>query len=261
MALVQKRSTLKVWGDVIFAIFLREIKSQFNDKFGIAWSVISPVLFIMVMSFARGRLDGGETHSIPTFFFMLYGMILIQFFLGLVGGVSGSINKNKQLFSFRQVQPISAVIAAALFQFLIKIFVVLLLALICYFLHMNIEVSEPISVVIIFLQVWLISISLGILFSIASSFIPELKKIQTLLMRPMFFISGIFFSLQDIPREYWHYLDWNPFLHAVELTRYAAYPSYGNAGVSEFYLSMFTIISVFAALACYHISWKQMISR
>jgi capsular polysaccharide transport system permease protein len=80
-------------------------------------------------------------------------------------------------------------------------------------------------------------------------------------MRPLFFISGIFFSLQDIPEEYWTYLAWNPLLHAVELSRYAAYPGYGNIGVSDFYLDITTIICVFFALACYHIGWKQAISR
>lgn len=260
MALVKKRSTLAVWGDVIFAIFLREIKSSFNDKFGISWAVLSPVLFILMLSLIRGRFDGGETHTIPTFFFMLYGMILIQFFMALVMGISGAIKKNKQLYAFRQVQPISSVIAIAFYQFLIKIFVVLLLAFVCFLLKFDIEVAEPISVIVIFIQVWLISTSIGLLFAIAISFVQEVAKLLSLIMRPMFFISGIFFSLQDIPREYWHYLTWNPFLHAVELTRYAAYPSYGNDGVSEFYLSMFTIVSVFLALACYHISWKKVIS-
>ncbi|WP_418135112.1 ABC transporter permease [Psychromonas sp. GE-S-Ul-11] len=159
------------------------------------------------------------------------------------------------------MQPISSVIAISLFSFLIKIFVVVLLVFISYLLHFDIEVYDPISIIIIFIQVWLISSSIGVLAAILTSFIPEFAKIQAMLMRPMFFISGIFFSLQDIPREYWHYLDWNPFLHAVELTRYAAYPSYGNEGVSQFYLDMFTLCSVFFALACYHISWKQVISR
>ena len=85
MPSVIKRSLFAVWRDVIFAIFIREIKSNFNDKLGIAWSIVSPVAFIFMLSFIRGRLDGGSTHTIPTFWFMAYGMILIQFFLGLIG--------------------------------------------------------------------------------------------------------------------------------------------------------------------------------
>lgn len=261
MASVKKRSTLKVWGDVIFAIFLREIKSKSQDKFGVTWSVLSPVFFIIALSFIRGRMDGGETHTIPTFFFMLYGMILVQFFMGLVSSVSGAIGKNKPLYAFRQVQPISSVIAVASFEFLIKFFVVICLAVICFILKMDIDVYDGVSVILIFFQVWLLSTSIGLILALASSYIPEIKKFQALAMRPMFFISGIFFSLQDIPREYWHYLDWNPLLHAIELTRYAANPSYGHVGVNNFYLNMCTLCSVFLALSCYHISWKQAISR
>ncbi|MEG3755783.1 ABC transporter permease [Psychromonas arctica] len=261
MAFVQKRSTLKVWGDVIFAIFLREIKSQFNDKLGIAWSVVSPVLFILVLSFARGRLDGGQTHSIPTFIFMVYGMLLITFFIAIVPSISNSISKNKPLFAFRQVQPISGVIALAGFQLLMKIAVYIGIFSVCYFIHLDVKIDNLIRVILIFFEVWLISISIGLVLALASCYVPEVKKLQVLAMRPMFFISGVFFSLQDIPEEYWHYLNWNPFLHAVELTRYAAYPSYGNAGVSYFYLDMFTLCSIFFALACYCIGWKQAISR
>ncbi|WOD06143.1 hypothetical protein [Marinomonas sp. GJ51-6] len=80
MAKVHKRSLFALWRDVIFAIFVREIKSKFNDKFGIAWSVISPLIFIFMLSFIRGLIDAGDTHGIPTFWFMVYGMLIVQFF-------------------------------------------------------------------------------------------------------------------------------------------------------------------------------------
>lgn len=261
MAIVRKRSLFIIWRDVIFAIFLREIKSKFNDKLGVAWSVISPVLFIFMLAYIRGRMDGGTTHGIPTFWFMAYGMMLVQFFLGLIGSVSGAIKKNKPLYAFRQVQPISSIIAVAGFELLIKFFVVLAILIIGFYLHIDMTIDDPIEIILIFIRVWLIATSLGILLALAQSYVPEVSKLQSLAMRPIFFISGIFFSLQDIPQQYWPYLTWNPLLHAVELTRYAAYRNYGDAGVSYFFLDASTIICVFFALACYQISWKQAISR
>jgi capsular polysaccharide transport system permease protein len=110
-------------------------------------------------------------------------------------------------------------------------------------------------------QVWLLAVSLGTLLGLARCYVKEVAKLQQIITRPIFFISGIFFSLQDIPKEYWPYLDWNPLLHAVELARYAAYPAYGDIGVSDYYLSSATIVSLFFAMACYHVGWKQAISR
>ena len=40
-------------------------------------------------------------------------------------------------------------------------------------------------------------------------------------MRPMWFISGIFFSLNAVPQKFLPWLSWNPILQAIELSRSA----------------------------------------
>jgi len=261
VTLVRKRSTLKIWGDVIFAIFLRELKSNFSDKFGLSWALVSPMIMVVTMVVIRRPFDGGENHGLSTLSWVIYGVLLIQFFLGVLGSTSNAIQRNKPLYAFRQVQPISSILAIAVFELLVKFFLVVTIGIICFFAHFEIRIDDPLEVILIVFRVWLIAISVGTLFSLASCYVPEFKKLQMIITRPLFFISGIFFSLQDIPKEYWPYLDWNPLLHAVELARFAGSLSYGNTGVSYFYLDSFTLLSVFFALACYHISWKQAISR
>ncbi|WP_282177122.1 ABC transporter permease [Vibrio nereis] len=261
MAKVLKRSRLKIWGDVIFALFIREIRSSFNDKLGLSWAVVNPVAFIFILSFIRGRMDGGETHSMPTFVFMAYGMIVIQMFLSMWSSTSSSIKKSKSLFAFRQVQPISAFLAVALFEVLLKIAVILTIWLIMYFLKMDVVIDDPLELIFCFTQVSLVALSLGILFGLAEQYVQEIAKVKGLIQRPLFFISGVFFSLQDVPREYWAYLNWNPVLHGIELSRQAAYSSYGAVGVSNIYLGASTLVLFSLALFCYQACWKQAISR
>jgi capsular polysaccharide transport system permease protein len=133
--------------------------------------------------------------------------------------------------------------------------------IIMYFMGMDLHISNPLLLLACFLLLWIFAITLGLLFGIAELFVSEIGKVRQLLTRPMFFISGTFFSLQDIPREYWHLLDWNPVLHAIELTRYAVYSTYGSEGVSLQYLSGTVLFFSFFSLAVYHIAWKQAISR
>jgi capsular polysaccharide transport system permease protein len=261
MTTVLKRNKWEIWRDVIFALFVREIRTGFNDKFGIAWAVVQPVAFIFLLSFLRGRIGGAETHTIPTFTFMAIGILLIQSFLLTMGGSAGAIRKNKSLFAFRQVQPISAVIAGALFELLSKAFVVIGIIIIMYFMGMDLHIATPLLLLACFLLLWIFAVALGLLFGIAELFISEIGKVRQLITRPMFFISGVFFSLQDIPREYWYLLDWNPVLHAIELTRYAVYSTYGSEGVSLQYLSGTVLVFSFFSLAVYHVTWKQAISR
>jgi len=261
MTTVTKRGPWTIWKDVIFALFAREIRTGFNDKFGLSWAVVNPIVFIFVLSFIRGRLSGGETHTMPTFTFMAIGILFIQSFLQTMGSAARSINKNKSLFAFRQVQPISAVLACVLFELLVKIFVIMGVVLVMYFMNIEIQISDPLLLLSCFLLLWMLGVALGLLFGIAELFISEIGKIRGLITRPLFFISGVFFSLQDFPKEYWHFLDWNPILHAIELTRYSVYSTYGNEGVSLNYLSGIVLIITFFSLSVYQVSWKQAISR
>lgn len=261
MTTVIKRNKWEIWRDVIFALFAREIRTGFNDKFGLSWAVLNPIIFIFVLSFIRGRLSGGETHTIPTFTFMAIGILLIQGFLQTMNGSAKAIGRNRALYAFRQVQPISAVLAGALFQVLVKIFAIIGIVIIMYFIGIELQMSDPILFLTCFFLLWIFAVALGLLFGIAELFIKEIGKIRDMATRPMFFISGVFFSLKDFPKEYWHFLDWNPILHAIELTRYSVYSSYGSSGVSLGFLSSIVLVFSFFSLAVYHISWKQAISR
>lgn len=261
MTTVLKRNKWEIWRDVIFALFAREIRTGFNDKFGLSWAVLNPIIFIFVLSFIRSKLSGGETHTMPTFTFMAIGILLIQSFLQTMGGSARSISKNKALYAFRQVQPISAVLAGSLFELLIKMFVIVGIIIIMYFMGMDLSISDPFLFLVCFFLLWMFAVSLGLLFGIAELFVKEIGKVRELFTRPLFFISGVFFSLQDFPKEYWRYLDWNPILHAIELTRYSVHSTYGKEGVSLEYLLGTTLVFSFFSLAVYHISWKQAISR
>ncbi|GAB5380453.1 MAG: ABC transporter permease [Aliiglaciecola sp.] len=261
MTTVIKRNKWEIWRDVIFALFAREIRTGFNDKFGLSWAVINPVIFIFVLSFIRGSLGGDESHTIPTFTFMAIGILFIQSFLQTLSASARSLKKNKALFAFRQVQPISAVLAAALFELLVKIFVVVCILILMYFMQMEIRIDDPLLFLACLISLILFAVVVGLLFGIVELFVSEIGKIRELLTRPLFFISGVFFSLQDFPQEYWHYLNWNPILHAIELARFALYNSYGSQGVSFAYLSGIVLVFVFFSLAVYHLFWKQAISR
>jgi capsular polysaccharide transport system permease protein len=261
MTTIIKRNKWEIWRDVIFALFAREIRTGFSDKLGLSWALINPIAFIFLLSFMRGKMEGGETHTVPTFVFMAYGLIFIQTFLQTFSACSGAIKKNKALFAFRQVQPISSVIAAGMFEVLVKIAVILGIFSVMFLMGIPIQINNPILLIYNIILLWWFSMMIGLLFGLLMLYVPELNKLMNLVTRPLFFISCTFFSLQDIPREYWYLLDWNPILHAIELTRYAAYSSYGDEGVSVTYFSMSVLVVTFISLTVYYTYWRQAISR
>lgn len=255
------RHHLNAWKSVLFALFLRELQSKFNDKFGLSWAFAEPFLFIFVMSYGRSLISGNDVHSIPVFLFMFIGFLATMTFTSVLMQVSGSIKRSKPLFAFRQVQPIAPLLVSTIMELAIKLGVIIMGLLGMYLLHLEGQVEDPLLLLFLITNLFVIGFSLALLFAISTSFIPEVEKIKALINRPILFISAVFFSLQDLPRHIWPYFTWNPLLHINELARYACYPSYGDEGVSLMYVQSCSVCLLFLSLACYNITWKQVLSR
>jgi capsular polysaccharide transport system permease protein len=259
--MVTFKEQLYAWRSVVFALFLRELQSKFNDKFGLGWAFLEPFAFIFALSYLRGLISGGDIHSIPLFIFMMIGMVGLQSMTTCLQSVSTSVRRNKPLYAFRQVQPISAIISAGFLEFSVKVVVVGLLCLALFVMNETFIVHDPLLLIFLFLMLWVFSISLGLMFAIAAAFVPEVDKIKSMMTRPLMFISCVFFSLQDLPEEFWPYLTWNPLVHFNELARYACFESYGQKGVSLSFVIEITVGLLFLSLSMYHITWKRVLSR
>jgi len=263
MAVAQQRSTLVLWKDVIFALWIRQLRSKFNDKFGISWLVIQPVIFILLMSLLRGRISGDDVNGIPMFVFMMLGFLPVIQFIQAWGSVSQSLLQDKPLYAFRQVMPIASVITAAMIEMVSNVLVLFLLSVIAVlFISITTKPDDPIGIIIYLMETQIIAYTLGLVTGLCAFFIKEANKIQGLLQRPLLFISGAFFTLSDLPEEVWPYLSWNPILQAVELCRH----SFSNQfplvpAISESYLHVVVLFCLFFSLAVYLVLWKKAISR
>ncbi|MEC7825987.1 MAG: ABC transporter permease [Pseudomonadota bacterium] len=255
------RKQLNVWKSVLFALFLRELQSQFNDKLGLTWAFIEPFIFIVGLAALRSLMKSGDVHTIPVLIFMMIGLISIQSFLTPLGKLSNAFNKNKPLYAFRQVQPIAGLIAAAIIEFSIKVVVIMLGAITLYLSNISSQINDPLLLIALYMCLWLFTFSVSCIVGVVKAYVPEFSKLVNIITRPMFFISCVFFSLQDIPQQYWPYLTWNPLVHIIELSRYACYESYGDSGVSFWYPVSITLTSCFFAISLYHLNWKGILSR
>ena len=81
------------------------------------------------------------------------------------------------------------------------------------------------------------------------------QSVWSILMRPMFLLSGIFFMYDDIPQPFRDYLWWNPIIHITGQMRRAFYPSYVGDYISVSYvlgLSLVLFAMGFALLMRFH---------
>ncbi len=262
----RKRSSLKVLKDVIFALFFRELKTRFGPyRLGLAWAFLEPISFVLIITAVRsiatsGHIFGGQIHTVPIPIFFLLGYVPFQLFSKLLTQSATAINANQGLFNYRQVRPIDAILARTLLEVLTFTSVMLLFMAAFWWFGFNVFIRNPLQFIAVLLLITMFSGGLGMIVCVGQLRFPELGKIIPIITRPLFFISAVFFSLNDIPEQYHHYLLWNPLLHAVELIRNSCYSGFGAEEVSINYLAFVTLVTVFYGLALYRIDWKRMVA-
>jgi capsular polysaccharide transport system permease protein len=263
---IKKRSSLAIQRDVIFALFLRELRVRFGTyKLGICWAFIEPVAFITVLTAIRTagfKSMGAQTdvHGIPFAIFFMLGFMLYSLFQKVSLQASDAINANRQLFAYRQVRVLDAVLARVLLESIIWLSVIVILTLGLMWLGMNIQMVDFLRFLSAVFGLLLVGFGLGVFFCVVKQRVREMEKVLKILMAPMLFISGVFFSLDQVPAKYRGYLDWNPVLHAIELAREAAYGSYSSIGVSMFFLYSCGIALTFLGLATYRLEWRRIVA-
>ena len=121
----RSRNSLEVLKDVIFALFIREIKTRFGAyRLGLVWAFLEPMSFVIVISAIRsissgGSLFGGESHSIPYPIFLMLGYIPFMLFSKLLTQGAAAVSANQGLFNYRQVRPIDTILARTLLEVLV----------------------------------------------------------------------------------------------------------------------------------------------
>jgi capsular polysaccharide transport system permease protein len=206
-------------------------------------------------------MTGDLVFSMPVFTFMAVGLMSFQFFSDGMMAAGRALKSSKTLFALRQVQPISAVIASAIFIFLAKLTSIAVIVLIMYLLGMELRLDDPLGMLLVIGLLWLIGCSLGLIIGIASVFVEEVTKVWQLLTRPLLFISCVFYSINEIPHSLWPYFSWNPLAQSIELTRSALYDTYSPGPMSFEYLCLFTLCAVFTASVVYQATWKHSLGR
>lgn len=261
MTQLKKRHPAIIVRDVIFAIFIRELKSRFGVfRLGIGWAIIDPVAFIVMMTIFRSIMGAHSVQGIPFPVFFMLGYIPFNFFLKIQSQVTGAVKASQGLFGYRQVKPIDAILARTLLESLILVFVLVLLFIVFIWIGIDVRINNPLLLLTSILLLIIFGLGLGMCFCILQSRFPESEKFLDIAMRPLFFISGVFFSLDEIPQQYRHYVDWNPILHGTEMARAACYDSFISAGGSIEYLAFWAAFFLFLGLALYRLEWKRIVA-
>lgn len=251
MLIPATRSPWQVTLDVWRAMFLREIVSRISaDRLGWVWLLVEPILHIALFVGIRQLM--GRIRFVPGAEFVpwfVVGMMGFFLFRQAITRSMGAINGNQALFAYRQVQPLDAVLVRCFIEGLLKTLVLLLIVGAATLLEYDILPYNLLGVIAVWFSIWLLGTSIGIVLSVLNTIMPETDKVVSLIMMPLYFLSGVMMPVQFLPQGLHPYLLKNPITHGIESLRQQFFEHYHTiAGVDLLYMLQWTLSALFLGL-------------
>ena len=92
------------------------------------------------------------------------------------------------------------------------------------------------AVLLAFLLAGLFGIGVGMMNCVLFGFFPTWRNIWSVLTRPLFLVSGVFFIFESVPGGFQKVLWWNPIVHVIGLMREGFYGTYHPQYISYPYV-------------------------
>lgn len=206
--------------DVVIALILRETRTRFGkNQLGYLWALIEPTAIIFTFYFLLHVTGRGAPAGLDVFSFVATGVLPYTLFINSVNRVAEAVNGNKALLYYPQVRPIDLVIARCALEAATFIAVFALLLGGHALVVQRFEMSSPLLAIGGMAIASALGTSVGLVFCGLGQVSPLADRIRGPLLRPLFWVSGIFFTLDSAPEAARGPLLYNPMLHATELVR------------------------------------------
>ena len=245
---------LRIQTNVLRALIYRELIGRASlVKFGYLGILIEPLgvmaIFLIIFTVVRTR---GASEELGVLLFLITGILIYTLFNTIAIRSMNSMDANESLFFYRQVQPIDTLYSRTIVEVIIYTVVFIILVIIAYLIRETFIMSDFALLIVSYISISIFSMGIGIFLMIATFRYEWVKSVVIFLLRPLWFISGVFFSLNDIPQNIRPYLSWNPILQSIELARHSFSETYLlNESVSLTYLIQVSLVVLTVSLWLY----------
>ncbi|SDT94938.1 ABC transporter permease [Stappia sp. ES.058] len=222
---------------VVGALVLREARVTFGSvKLGYFWAVAEPVIGTAILTMIFSYI--ARHPPIGTSFALFYatGIFTYQMYRKLAGSLMAVFSANRGLLGYPLVTELDVVFGRFILIFLtyIVIFTIFFTGLIVLGLgHFPRRFDIVLGAIA---ATGLLGLGVGLVNAVIVTRWPTWKRIEGILSRPLFFISGVFFLPSMFPPTLRYYMSWNPLLQAIDWMRVGYYSNYNSLVLDLRYL-------------------------
>ncbi|WP_045465106.1 ABC transporter permease [Vibrio hyugaensis] len=230
------RQALRVQGRVLYALILREALAKYGKShIGYLWALIEPLAQVLVLvgifsALGRQSPVGGDLAV-----FFTTGIVPWIIYSSISARLSGAVGANQALLSFPHVTPFDTLMGRALLESTTMLVVFALIVVSLQLMGKAMAVYDLFHVLMGLLVLIIFSSGVGMVNSAIRIYFDSWEKLFNALNRPLYFMSGIFFTAASLPPQAREYLQWNPIFQCVEWIRSGFFSTYQNTYINYNY--------------------------
>lgn len=229
----------------IMALILREMATRYGrSPGGYLWAVLEPVAGIALLTVVFAAAFNSPPLGTNFAVFYATGMVPFLLFNAVQGAVAGALNYSRQLLAYPTVTYLDALLARFLLNYMTQLMVAYIVlggSLLIFDTRLTLDLP-----VIIwgFVLTGLLSLGIGTLNCYLFTRFNVWQQVWSIVMRPAFIVSCVFFLFETIPESYSDYLWFNPLVHIMGLMRRGFYSTYDATYVSVTFVVMVSLASL-----------------
>ena len=236
---------LTVQGRVIAALILREVHTLYgNTKLGYLWAIIQTAFNIAVFWLFREFLGAHAPHGMGMAVFLLCGFIPWHIFSDTISRCMKAVSANQALLTFPQVTELDLMIARVIVVWGTQLVSAIVILSVAAALGQSMELCHPGTLAATLFFAPLLGLGMGLVFASLSRLWPTLERLIPILMRFLFFASGVFFQVSELPARFSAPLLLNPAAQLIEWQRYGFSASSASPLYSVGYMVAWCLISL-----------------
>jgi len=239
----------------VMALMLREMATTYGrSPGGYIWAILDPVAALAVFSIGFSLLFNAPPVGDSFSLFYATGFLPFMLFNDVANKMATAIHFSRPLLAYPAVTFIDALIA----RFLLNVLTHLMVSYIVFFgliviLGARANVDLPLVLLSFGLAAFL-GVGVGTLNCYLMTAFPVWERSWQIATRPLFIISGIFFTYDSMPRFAQDILWYNPLMHVIGVSRDGFYGDYRADYAS---VTMVLVIASLTLLAGLLLLWRH----
>ena len=228
---------------------------------GYVWAILEPAAGIALLTAIFSI--GFRSPPLGVSFAMFYatGMLPFTLFTDITGKLGQSMNYSKQLLAYPRVTFLDTILARFGLNLMTQILVsYLVIGSILLAFDTRVIMDGPV-IARAYGLAGLLSLGVGTFNCFMMLRFPIYQRFWSILMRPLFLLSCVFFLFDTIPEPYSNYLWYNPLVHLVGMMRHGFYPNYDAPYLSELYVAGFGLVALVLGLMLLRRDHKTALER